>query len=208
MEEALVADNVRQWTPEAQPSEHLLRRDQADWSLTTSEFNRWHRRLGPYDVDACTDPQGRNRQPVQGDDYWHDCLSQRWDGRKVWVHPPFEAGFCRAALTHYQKSRDRDSTTMATFVLPSYLTQGELKETLQHTDLVKVHTYDTGTRLFRAADGTPLPARWKTEVWHGAAIPKEVDECHPLEITPTPPRCNYCHGAASKRQGTVQQCLQ
>eukprot|EP00959_Pyramimonas_sp_CCMP1952_P228713 4781985-Pyramimonas_sp.AAC.1 len=48
-EEALVADNVRQWTPEAQPSEHLLRRDQSDWTLTTSEFNRWHRRLGPYD---------------------------------------------------------------------------------------------------------------------------------------------------------------
>eukprot|EP00959_Pyramimonas_sp_CCMP1952_P228676 4781003-Pyramimonas_sp.AAC.1 len=84
---------------------------------------------------------------------------------------------------------------MATFVLPSYLTRGELKEVLQHT-------YDTGMRLFHAADGTLLPARWEVEVWHGAAIPKEVDECHSLEITPEPPRCTYCRGAASKRQGT------
>ena len=169
MEEALTVDNVQGWSPEVQPSWELLRKDQSDWTMVTSEFQRLQACLGPYEVDACCDVMGRNKQPTEGGLWWHDSLREKWDGRKVWVNPPFDAPFCEDLLRHFDESRQRDSSTSATWILPRYLVENRLKDQLGRMPYLRqVHAYPEHTRLFRAPDGTLLPTRWEVLVLHAA----------------------------------------
>ena len=203
LEVALVADNVGQWGPEREPSWALLQRDQTDWTFEPSEFRRLQEQYGPYDVDACCDIQGRNRQQVTGGAYWHDCLSQPWEGLRLWVNPPFDARLCHDLLEKVKRARETHPETAATFILPEYLTRGTLRHKLkQIPGMERVQTYPSGTRLFYTADGALLPSRWPTEVWNVA--PGEFL----AGVSDSEVGCRACGKPSSKRQGRVQQCLQ
>ena len=209
-------------TPVDQRTSELLRRDQQDWQLVTGEFQRWQHQLGPFQVDACCDPQGRNRQAVQGERHWFNCLSQAWDGLSVWCNPPFQRQLCLEILQHFQRAQTRDPTSSATFVLPTYLAEGPLAEQLgQMRGLTIRHRYPTGTLLFFAADGTLLPSLWEVCVYHSpgqAPIAADPIVLAPLAADTAPPprsrssrihRCHVCQEGTGTRQGqALHACTQ
>eukprot|EP00854_Cymbomonas_tetramitiformis_P015914 gene15914-biopygen16408 len=62
--------------------------DRQDWKVRTQVFERLQRQFGSFDVDACCDLGGLNRQV---DTYWTDCLRQRWRGKHVWCNPLYSS---------------------------------------------------------------------------------------------------------------------
>ena len=171
LETALTMEgNVAQFGDNRQPKISLLQRDSSDWTLVANEFQRLQRLLGNYDVDACCSPDGLNCQPVPSGAFWSNCLAYRWDGKRVWCNPPFDTFLCRQILRHFAQARERDPTTSATFILPAYLVNHDLRLALSSMPYLRtVHSYAPGTQLFHAPDGAPLTSNWEVLVLHAEA---------------------------------------
>ena len=61
-------------------------REKQNWTLRFDEFKIWDQKLGPFTVDACCDPSGRNALVKT---FWDDCLAEDWAGHVVWCNPPY-----------------------------------------------------------------------------------------------------------------------
>ena len=156
-----------------------LLRDQQDWTFHPTEFDRWQRKYGPFEVDACCDEQGRNRQKVSGGKFWSDCLKELWDGMIVWCNPPFncEQTSVGDILNHFDQSRQRDPSTSAVFILPIYPEGSRWEKQLKKMSYLKlVHKYPTATSLFYAPDGALLPSKWPIGVYYAAPGVKKARE--------------------------------
>ena len=60
--------------------------------MNYQEFHRWATRFGPFDVDACCDPLGKNK--LVSTAWWskeNSCLDNDWAGKRVWCNPPYTA---------------------------------------------------------------------------------------------------------------------
>eukprot|EP00873_Tetraselmis_striata_P009219 jgi/Tetstr1/429483/TSEL_019390.t1 len=91
--------------------------DDQDWHLLSDIFRALEAACGPFDVDACADPLGRNSFCPA---FWSEidsCLAHDWAGRRVYCNPPFAA--MRDVLRHFWACYATAlSTTGGTFVLP------------------------------------------------------------------------------------------
>eukprot|EP00873_Tetraselmis_striata_P039280 jgi/Tetstr1/459544/TSEL_004909.t1 len=91
--------------------------DDQDWRLLSDIFRALEAACGPFDVDACADPLGRNSFCPA---FWSaidSCLAHDWAGRRVYCNPPFAA--MRDVLRHFWACyATAPSTTAGTFVLP------------------------------------------------------------------------------------------
>jgi len=95
--------------------------DRQDWKLIKQKFEEISDQYGPFDVDACCDTMGVNRQVPT---YWTDCLKQQWRGRHVWCNPPYtkDSDFIEKILRHFLMAEWRADAekTSAMFLLPDY----------------------------------------------------------------------------------------
>ena len=97
--------------------------DDQDWQLRPSLFAQLAASWGPFDVDACSDPLGRNAHcPV----FWSElnsCLDNSWSDLHVYCNPPFRAA--TEILHHFRACWERaPSTSSAVFVLPVWPSEG------------------------------------------------------------------------------------
>ncbi|KAK3246618.1 hypothetical protein CYMTET_43851 [Cymbomonas tetramitiformis] len=171
--------------------------DRQDWKLIKERFDEIVAQYGPFDVDACCDSMGVNRQVST---YWTDCLKEQWRGKHVWCNPPYtkDSDLIEKILRHFLSEWRADpENTSAMFLLPDYDAPWRR---LIHPKygLHPVKVFDTKdekgrpVRLFESPDGGRPPLRWPVIlVWAPAAgrtrpraPPKrraETDEpCEPL----------------------------
>ncbi|KAK3289244.1 hypothetical protein CYMTET_3313 [Cymbomonas tetramitiformis] len=62
--------------------------DSQNWRVRAEYSSKYAEKFGPFDVDACCDFGGRNRQ---ADRFWTNCLSEKWRGLRVWCNPPYNS---------------------------------------------------------------------------------------------------------------------
>jgi hypothetical protein len=153
-----------------------LRRDTQDWQLNTVEFQRWNK-FYDFEVDACSDPQGRNSQlPV----FWSrnkSCLLQKWEGKTVWCNPPFQGSEITVSdiLRHFKQARKRDPQTAACFILPYFHGAEWETELMSIEGLHCVYTYPPNSQLFYAPDGGNPKTKWPVQVWWCGPQEERVD---------------------------------
>jgi len=121
---------------------------------------------GPFDVDACAEPDGENSLC---DTFWsrdNSALKQDWKGLNVWCNPPYDniEAYLRKFLHSYQSS---PSNTSAIFILPRWTTASWWPLTDQ---LLESHTHDIGSDLFLTPDqrndyGKIGPIKWPVTVF-------------------------------------------
>eukprot|EP00854_Cymbomonas_tetramitiformis_P034639 gene34639-biopygen34772 len=63
------------------PTRLLEPSDRQDWKFRADMFDFLSQEYGPFEVDACCDLGGKNRQVHR---YWTDCLKENWRGLNVW----------------------------------------------------------------------------------------------------------------------------
>ena len=94
--------------------------DRQDWKLIRERFEEIAAQYGMFDVDACCDSMGVNRQV---DTYWTDCLKEKWRGKHVWCNPPYtkDSDLIERILRHFLAEWRADpENTSAMFLLPDY----------------------------------------------------------------------------------------
>ena len=72
----------------------------SDWKLVHHRFQELEAAFGPFDVDACCDPKGVNKQ-AGCPTYWsknttgqhRSCFLQNWEGKRIYCNPPWEKPF-------------------------------------------------------------------------------------------------------------------
>ena len=93
--------------------------DQSDWQIHPRIFFQYNAELGPYDVDAACDPQGRNAFVPE---YWtakDDLTQQDWAHQKTWCNVPFHLAFEAPQRFLVCKESSPDDTA-ATFFIPAW----------------------------------------------------------------------------------------
>ncbi|KAK3254219.1 hypothetical protein CYMTET_36564, partial [Cymbomonas tetramitiformis] len=94
--------------------------DRQDWKLIKERFDEIVTQYGPFDVDACCDSMGVNRQVEH---FWTDCLKKQWRGKHVWCNPPYtkDSDLIERILRHFLAEwRCDPENTSAMFLLPDY----------------------------------------------------------------------------------------
>ncbi|KAK3245237.1 hypothetical protein CYMTET_45178, partial [Cymbomonas tetramitiformis] len=159
----------------AQPSGRATKQpaDRQDWKVRKEVFERLQRQFGSFDVDACCDLGGRNRQV---DAYWTDCLRQQWRGKHVWCNPPYSSSHIsiEAVLRKYvDEWRQDPAHTSAVFLLPDIqarMPQWRRLFRMAGMRLVEViPTHDergVPTQLFETPDGVLHDLPWPVLVVH------------------------------------------
>jgi hypothetical protein len=139
-----------------------------DWMLDRHVFQFIESKWGPFEVDACADPQGLNAQlPF----YWSiedSCLGHDWAGKSIYCNPPFNE--IQPILEHAIVCFRKDPlATVVLFILPEW--RNAEWYTLVEEHMQVVHRYATGTLLFTAPPlGSGLerrrvgPTRWPVVV--------------------------------------------
>lgn len=118
---------------------------------------------GPFTVDACADPEGKNALAKKFYHSQKSFLKANVEGENVWLNVPFRRA--QRFLKHYLECKERAPTqTSAVIVLPKW----EQKPWWQLTQGFRLlRTYPAGSRLFTApplAPGEPRvdmgPTKW------------------------------------------------
>eukprot|EP00854_Cymbomonas_tetramitiformis_P034183 gene34183-biopygen18681 len=149
--------------------------DRQDWKLIKERFDEIVEQYGKFDVDACCDSMGVNRQV---DTYWTDCLKEQWRGKHAWCNPPYtkDSDLIEKILRHFLSEWRADpENTSAMFLLPDFEAPWRrLIHPKYGMHLVKVFDVKDekgrATHLFESPDGGRPPMRWPVIlVWAPAA---------------------------------------
>ena len=81
----------------AKRSKYPVASQNSDWMLLAQYFKWLHETYGPFDVDACCNDDGSNKQPecAEHSSEKRSCFTQDWDGKRVYCNPPYEKEFVR-----------------------------------------------------------------------------------------------------------------
>ena len=142
-------------------------RDTDDWMFDHERFLYYNDKYGPFDVDGCADPEGKNAHlPL----WWSSsdsCLDYIWTGLNVFCNPPWR--LIQRVVDHYLRCRKADPEhTNLVMVLPNWPWQPWYPSVMQHFDIVDY--FPTGSQLFTAPcnDKTARvvmgPTRWPVMV--------------------------------------------
>ena len=150
--------------------------DQSDWQIHPRIFFRYNAELGPFDVDAACDLQGRNALVPA---YWttkDDLTQQDWAHQNTWCNVPFHLAF--EALQRFLccKQLSPEDTT-ATFVIPAW--PGTPAWNLAMETFQLVDYYPPYSDLFTA---TPLKAGEARRASGPVKFPVAVITCPPGPI--------------------------
>ncbi|KAK3271873.1 hypothetical protein CYMTET_19802 [Cymbomonas tetramitiformis] len=107
------------------PLTHVARRrsirmpeDTQNWRVREWYFNKYTNKFGKFDVDACCDLGGHNRQV---DRFWSNCLGKKWRGLRVWYNPPYNSSHIAVDAILYKYIQEwwvDPEHTSAVFILP------------------------------------------------------------------------------------------
>ncbi|KAK3241869.1 hypothetical protein CYMTET_48393 [Cymbomonas tetramitiformis] len=141
--------------------------DRQDWKFRADMFDFLSQEYGPFEVDACCDLGGKNRQVNR---YWTDCLKENWRGLNVWCNPPFSSNHLtiEAVLRKYVEEWRLDpENTSALFVLPDFQSRMPQWRQLFRSAGMRVEyiipTHDAQgepVQMFAAPDGALLDLPW------------------------------------------------
>ncbi|KAK3252890.1 hypothetical protein CYMTET_37851 [Cymbomonas tetramitiformis] len=141
--------------------------DRQDWKFRADMFDFLSQEYGPFEVDACCDLGGKNRQVNR---YWTDCLKENWRGLNVWCNPPFSSNHLtiEAVLRRYVEEWRLDpENTSALFVLPDFQSRMPQWRQLFRSAGMRVEyiipTHDAQgepVQMFAAPDGVLLDLPW------------------------------------------------
>ena len=93
------------------------RRDDQDWQLVIVEFRRLQAAVGPFTLDACSDPLGQNSFCERFYSSLDPCTQHSWVDEHVWCNPPFNS--ITTILRHFWACHEQaPHTTSAVFLLP------------------------------------------------------------------------------------------
>ncbi|KAK3288479.1 hypothetical protein CYMTET_4043 [Cymbomonas tetramitiformis] len=141
--------------------------DRQDWRVRKSVFEKYQKQFGIFDVDACCDLAGHNRQV---DRYWHDCLKEQWRGLHVWCNPPYSSSHLtiEAVLRKYvEEWRADPDNTSAVFILPDLQARAPAWRKLfrmagmRVVEVIPTHNAQgEPTQLFESPDGRLFNLPW------------------------------------------------
>ncbi|KAK3287906.1 hypothetical protein CYMTET_4584 [Cymbomonas tetramitiformis] len=141
--------------------------DRQDWRVRKSIFEKYQEQFGKFDVDACCDLAGHNRQV---DRYWYDCLKEQWRGLHVWCNPPYSSSHLtiEAVLRKYvEEWRADPDNTSAVFLLPDLQSRMPAWRKLfrmagmRIVEVIPTHnTRGEPTQLFESPDGRLFDLPW------------------------------------------------
>jgi len=147
--------------------------DRQDWKVRKEVFERLQHQFGSFDVDACCDLGGRNRQVNA---YWSNCLQEQWRGKHVWCNPPYSSSHLtiEAVLRKYVDEWRKDPAhTSAVFLLPDIqarMPQWRRLFRMAGMRIVEVIPTHDGkgapTQLFETPDGVLHDLPWPVLVVH------------------------------------------
>ena len=152
------------------------------------QFEYYDEWLGPFEVDACVDSTGHNRQL---DEYWSvtdqfpkGILDHTTQGRKYWIHGWFQDKKSDAVtwpkvFEWYRKQRELSPATSAVFVVPEFDAKKPYPtpHQLRQWDMEELHVYAPRTLSYTDASGVQCTTAWNTRViWAPPAsrIPPET----------------------------------
>jgi len=146
-----------------------------DCKLDPEQFEYWDNWLGPFDIDACSDEKGLNKQL---NDHWcvtdqhpKGILDHITQGQRLWVHGLFDSKTPTAVtwpkiFEWYRQQRELYPATSAVFVVPrfkgakEYPTQHQLRQ----WDMEIMHVYQAGQLAYVDAKGDTRKTEWDTQV--------------------------------------------
>ncbi|KAK3286792.1 hypothetical protein CYMTET_5675 [Cymbomonas tetramitiformis] len=141
--------------------------DRQDWRVRKSVFEKYQKQFGIFDVDACCDLAGHNRQV---DRYWHDCLKEQWRGLHVWCNPPYSSSHLtiEAVLRKYvEEWRADPDNTSAVFILPDLQARAPAWRKrfrmagMRIVEVIPTHNAQgEPTQLFESPDGRLFDLPW------------------------------------------------
>ncbi|KAK3249211.1 hypothetical protein CYMTET_41350 [Cymbomonas tetramitiformis] len=162
-------------TPVGEPS------DRQDWKLRADMFDYLNQEYGPFDVDACCDLGGQNRQVNR---FWSDCLKEEWRGLNVWCNPPFSSSHItiEAVLRKYVEEWRKDPEhTSALFILPDFQSRIPQWRQLFRSAGMRIEfiipthdSYGEAVQIFESPDGTRLNLPWPILVVYAPAAHQRV----------------------------------
>ena len=128
----------------------FLSRDEDNWMVRNSIVKKWVRTYGQFDVDACCDAMGANKQCLL---YWTEAMDarvQRWHGKHVVCNPPYSV-ILQILLRFLVCKCEQPLGTAAVFIVPYW--EGEdfltLIESLPGT-FIEIGEYKAGAHLYTA----------------------------------------------------------
>ena len=144
-------------------------------------FDYLNQEYGPFDVDACCDLGGQNRQVNR---FWSDCLKEEWRGLNVWCNPPFSSSHItiEAVLRKYVEEWRKDPEhTSALFILPDFQSRMPQWRQLFRSAGMRIEfiipthdSYGEAVQMFESPDGTRLNLPWHILVVYAPAAHQRV----------------------------------
>ncbi|KAK3250752.1 hypothetical protein CYMTET_39877 [Cymbomonas tetramitiformis] len=182
-------------SPKASPTAtRLMRRkarrtpeDTQNWRVRKELFDKYSDRFGKFDVDACCDLGGHNRQVNR---FWSDCRNEQWRGLRVWCNPPYNSSHItvEAILHKYiAEWRADPEYTSAVFILPDLQSKLPAWRRLfrlagmQIVEVIPTHD-DKGepNQVFENPDEKAFNLRWPVLVVHAPQAKPQLDRVrHP-----------------------------
>ncbi|KAK3281567.1 hypothetical protein CYMTET_10656 [Cymbomonas tetramitiformis] len=156
--------------------------DTQNWRVRKEYFDKYTNKFGKFDVDACCDLGGHNRQV---DRFWSNCLDEKWRGLQVWCNPPYNSNhiIAEAILYKYiQEWRADPEHTSAVFILPDLQSKLPAWRRLfrlagmQIVEVIPTHD-DKGepNQVFETPNGKAHDLLWPVLVVHAPPAKPQAD---------------------------------
>ncbi|KAK3251091.1 hypothetical protein CYMTET_39547 [Cymbomonas tetramitiformis] len=165
--------------------------DRQDWKVCPEVFDRLQEQYGKFDVDACCDIGGKNRQVEQ---YWSDCLSELWRGKHVWCNPPYSSSHItiEAVLLKYLEEWKADpENTSAVFLLPDLQKRMPQwrsifrRAGMQVREVIPTHdAQGVATQLYMTPDGKRHDLPWPVLVVYAPPARRQQNRVRYPRVTP------------------------
>ncbi len=153
----------------AKRNKHPVALQNSDWMLMPEYFEWIHDTYGPFDVDACCNEDGSNKQP-ECPEHWSEkrsCFTQDWEGKRVYCNPPYEKEFVDALFKRFRDARARNPSTFAVFVLPRKLVPTIVWQNDHNFEEVKSWNTTLDQEMFRSAANIPTACNQEVVVLLG-----------------------------------------
>ncbi|KAK3232650.1 hypothetical protein CYMTET_57003 [Cymbomonas tetramitiformis] len=165
--------------------------DRQEWRVCPEVFDRLQEQYGKFDVDACCDIGGENRQVEQ---YWSDCLSELWRGKNVWCNPPYSSSHItiEAVLLKYLEEWKADpENTSAVFLLPDLQKRMPQwrsifrRAGMQIREVIPTHdAQGVATQLYMTPDGRRHDLPWPVLVVYAPPVRRQQNRVRYPRVTP------------------------
>ena len=177
---------------QAKRNKYPIALQNSDWMLLPKYFTWLHDTYGPFDVDACCNDDGSNKQP-ECPEHWSEkrsCFKQDWEGKRVYCNPPYEKDFVDALFKKFRDARARNPSTFAAFVLPRKFVPSVVWQNDNNFEEVKAWNTTHDQEMFRSAANLPTACKQEIVVLLGKSN-KELGD-HDIEVnTYTPSIVTY-----------------